>query len=214
MLSPARFALAEVRARKPVNSAPSVPPTACTPNVSSASSYPNHCFTLKQKNHGIAPAKMPITSAPPAVTKPQAGVITTNPATAPEQKPSTLGLPRITHSIIGHTNDATAVAIVVVMNALAATPSAATALPALKPYQPTHNMPVPMEHNTMLCGGMGSLGKPNRLPSIKHRINADQPEDMCTTVPPAKSIAWIFAPLFHTPFIMPVAPQTMCASGK
>src|SRR4051794_28413157 len=147
------------------------------------------------------PAATPIASAPPAVTKPQAGVITTRPATAPEQKPSTLGLPRTIHSISGHTKDATAVAIVVVMNALPATTSAATALPALKPYQPTHSMPVPIEHNTMLCGGIGSFGKPRRLPNMIHRINADQPEDICTTVPPAKSIAWMLASLFHTPFI-------------
>src|SRR6185437_16644654 len=122
---------------------------------------------------------MPITSAPPAVTKPQAGVITTNPATAPEQKPSTLGLPRKIHSAIGHTNEATAVAIVVVMKALAATTSAATALPALKPYQPTHSMPVPIAQSTMLCGGIGSLGKPRRLPKIKQSMRADQPEDIC-----------------------------------
>src|SRR4051794_4152268 len=101
---------------------------------------------------------MPITNAPLAVMNPQAGVTTTSPATAPEQNPSTLGLPRTIHSINGHTNEATAVAMVVVMNALAATPSAATALPALNPYHPTHNMPVPMEHITMLCGGIGSLG--------------------------------------------------------
>src|SRR5213596_1613696 len=99
---------------------------------------------------------MPITTAPRAVTKPQAGVITTNPATAPEQKPSTLGLPRKIHSAIGQTKEATAVARVVVVNALAATTSAATALPALKPYQPTHNIPVPIMHSTMLCGGIGS----------------------------------------------------------
>ena len=63
--------------------------------------------------------------APDEVTKPQAGVITTRPATAPEQNPSTLGLPRVIHSAIGHTKDATAVARVVVIKALAATPSAA-----------------------------------------------------------------------------------------
>src|ERR1041385_809 len=99
----------------------------------------------------MRPAAIPMATAPLAVTKPQAGVTTTNPATAPEQKPSTLGLPRTIHSINGHTNEATAVAMVVVMNALAATPSAATAEPALNPYQPTHNMPVPIEQSTMLC---------------------------------------------------------------
>src|SRR5206468_2470577 len=127
--------------------------------------------------------------APLGVTKPHAGVMTTRPATAPEQKPSTLGLPRVIHSANGQTKDATAVARVVVVNALAAITSAATALPALKPYQPTHSIPVPTIQSTMLCGGMGSLPKPRRLPRIMHNMRADQPEVMCTTVPPAKSIA-------------------------
>src|SRR5690349_7836871 len=148
-------------------------------------------------------------TAPVEFTKPVAGVMTTRPATAPEQNPSTVGLPRVIHSSMGQTKEATAVARVVVMNALAATPSAATALPALKPYQPTQSMPVPIEQSTMLCGGIGSLGKPRRLPRIKQRINADQPEDICTTVPPAKSMALIPASLFHTPFMKPSTPQTM-----
>src|SRR4029077_1307447 len=128
-------------------------------------------------------------TAPVEVTKPQAGVITTKPATAPEQKPSTLGLPRTIHSASGQTNEATAVASVVVVKALAAMTSAATALPALNPYQPTQSMPVPTMQRTMLCGGMGSRPNPSRLPKIKQRISADQPEDMWTTVPPAKSMA-------------------------
>src|SRR5437764_5587155 len=106
---------------------------------------------------------MPMMTAPVELTNPHAGVMTTNPATAPEQKPRTLGLPRIIHSAIGQTKDATAVARVVVVKALAAMPSAATALPALKPYQPTHNMPVPTMQSTMLCGGIGSLPNPTRL---------------------------------------------------
>src|SRR5215475_14705062 len=101
-------------------------------------------FNFQQARNGTNPAAIPMITAPVESTKPQAGVITTNPATAPEQKPSTLGLPRKIHSAIGHTKEATAVASVVVVNALAATTSAATALPALKPYQPTHSMPVPM----------------------------------------------------------------------
>src|SRR6185436_15829630 len=116
-----------------------------------------------QKNHGTRPAATPIPTAPFGVTKPQAGVITTNPATAPEQKPSTLGLPRVIHSIIGQTKDATAVARVVVVKAFAAIPSAATALPALKPYHPTQSMPVPTMQRTMLCGGIGSFPKPTRF---------------------------------------------------
>src|SRR5262249_40091880 len=153
-------------------------------------------------------------TAPLGFTKPQAGVITTNPATAPEQKPSTLGFPLSTNSIIAHVDAATAVASVVVVNALAAMPAAPTPLPALQPYQPTHSIPVPTMHSTMLWGSIGSRGNPIRGPSIKHRTSADQPEDMCTTVPPAKSIAWIDALAFHTPFIMPSTPHTMCASGK
>src|SRR5436190_9345244 len=121
---------------------------------------------------------MPITIAPDTVTKPHAGVMTTRPATAPEQNPRILGFPLKRYSAIAQTKDATAVAMVVVMKALAAMPSAAAALPALKPYQPTHSIPVPTIQSTMLCGGMGSLPKPRRFPSIMHRISADQPDDM------------------------------------
>src|SRR2546423_7030018 len=152
---------------------------------------------------------MPISKAPLGATNPQAGVITTRPATAPEQNPSTLGLPFSIHSAIGQTNDAIAVASVVVVNAFAATPSAATALPALNPYHPTQSMPVPTMHNTRLCGAMFSLPKPIRFPRIRQRISADQPDDICTTVPPAKSIALILAPAFQTPFISPSTPHTM-----
>src|SRR6266581_7299529 len=113
-------------------------------------------------------------TAPVGFTNPQAGVITTRPATAPEQKPRMLGLPLVSHSANGHTKEATAVASVVVVKALAAMPSAPTALPALNPYQPTHSMPVPTMHSTMLCGGIGSLPKPIRLPRMRQRINADQ----------------------------------------
>ena len=49
-----------------------------------------------------------------AVTKPAPGVITTSPATMPEQKPSTLGLPLKSHSIAAHARPAVAAASVVV----------------------------------------------------------------------------------------------------
>jgi len=45
-------------------------------------------------------------------------------------------------------------------------------------------------------------------------MSADQPEDMCTTVPPTKSMARILAFGLERPFIQPSMPQTMCASGK
>src|SRR4051812_20617127 len=98
------------------------------------------------------PAITPMMIAPTGVTKPAGGVIPAKPPTAPEQKRRTVGLPRVIHSAAGQAGQATAVAMVVVMNALAAMLSAATALPALKPYQPTHSMPVPTMVKTKLWG--------------------------------------------------------------
>ena len=164
--------------------------------------------------NGTTPASTPMMTPPVGVTKPAAGVITTSPATAPEQKPSTVGLPRVNHSRTGQTVAATAAVSVVAVNAPAAIPSAATALPALKPYQPTHSMPVPTMVRVRLCGRKAREPNPVRLPRIRHRTSADQPEDMCTTVPPAKSMALMPALAFHTPFIRPSMPQTMWASGK
>src|SRR5882757_9310681 len=196
-----RLPLTEAVAKMPVTKAPSVPPTAWTPKVSSASSYLKKDFSLVQARNGTAPASTPTQMAPVLSMKPQAGVTTTRPATAPEQKPRTEACLRVTNSRPAQTVEATAVASVVVMKALEETPSAATAEPALKPYQPTQSMPVPTMHSTMLCGGIGVLPKPRRGPRIKQRIRADQPEDMCTTVPPAKSMALMAAPAFQTPFM-------------
>src|SRR4051812_11108968 len=111
-------------------------------------------------------------------TKPAPGVMTTRPATAPEQKPSTVGLPVNSHSSAGQVAPATAAASVVEVKALAETPSAATALPALKPYHPTHSMPVPIMVSTRLCGAIGRLPKPARLPSMRQSTSADQPDVM------------------------------------
>src|SRR6266850_5081880 len=171
-------------------------------------------LSLVHAKYGMSPARIPMMTAEEGRTNPHAGVITTSPATAPEQKPRTLGFPFSMYSAIAHANEATAVANVVVVNALAAIASEATALPALKPYHPTHSMPVPIMHRTMLCGLNCSFPKPVRLPRIRHNTSADHPDDMWTTVPPAKSIALIDASAFHTPFISPLIPQTMWASGK
>src|SRR6266566_638766 len=54
--------------------------------------------------------------------------MTTSPATAPEQNPSTLGLPRSAYSSMAQVNEATAVASVVLMNAFAAIPSGAKSI--------------------------------------------------------------------------------------
>src|SRR5438093_9209219 len=124
------------------------------------------------------PAATPMMTAPLGATYPHAGVITTKPPTAPEQNPSTLALPRSAYSSIAQVNEATAVASVVVVNAFAAIPSGASALPALKPYQPTQSKPVPTMQSTMLCGAMISFLNPRRCPRRTHNTSADQPELM------------------------------------
>src|SRR6202451_952685 len=90
------------------------------------------------------PAAMPITSAPPGSTKPDAGVIATRPATAPEAAPSTDGLPLTIHSANIQPRAAAAVAICVTDMAMPARPFAATADPALKPNQPTQSNEAPI----------------------------------------------------------------------
>src|SRR5690349_4173575 len=148
------------------------------PKVSNASSYPSQDFNFVQEKNGMIPAATPMITAPVGSTYPQAGVTTTNPATAPEQNPSTLGFPRSAYSSIAHVKEATAVASVVVMNALAAIPSGARALPALNPYHPTHSKPVPTMHSTMLCGAMTSFLNPSLWPRRMHSTSADQPDVM------------------------------------
>jgi len=64
------------------------------------------------------------------------------------------------------------------VNAFAAIPSGASALPALKPYQPTQSKPVPTMQSTMLCGAMISFLNPSRCPRRTHSTSADQPELM------------------------------------
>ncbi len=89
------------------------------------------------------------------VTKPAAGVIATRPATAPEAAPSTVGLPRVDHSVNIQPSAAAAVAVLVVVKACAARPLAPSALPALKPNHPNQRSPAPMTVRGRLCGGIG-----------------------------------------------------------
>src|SRR5262245_24248299 len=91
-------------------------------------------------------------------TKPAAGVIATNPATAPEIAPSALGLPLRSHSAAHHPSTAAAAPKCVAIKALVARPPALSALPALNPNQPTQSKQAPMKLSTTLCGGIGALG--------------------------------------------------------
>src|SRR4030095_8869287 len=97
-----RLALTSAVAKNPVRSAPMVPPTPCTPKVSSASSYLKIAFAWVQARKGTTPPGPPMMKALDGDTKPAPGVMTTRPATAPEQKPSTDGFPRVAHSTSGH----------------------------------------------------------------------------------------------------------------
>src|SRR5271157_1190432 len=134
-----------------------MPPMQCTPNASSESSYPKAFLTVVAAKKQATPAAMPITSAPVAPTNPDAGVIATSPATAPEAIPSTDGLPLTSHSVNIHDSAATAVANWVTNIAIPARPSAATADPALNPNQPTHSSEAPVSVRVRLCGAIGSL---------------------------------------------------------
>src|SRR5580704_2849269 len=107
------------------------------------------------KKHTI-PATNPIRSAGKGFTNPEAGVMATNPATAPEIPPSTLGFPLWIHSTNSQPNVAAAVAKCVATNALVASEDAASALPALNPNHPTHSRQAPMTLSTRLCGFIGS----------------------------------------------------------
>src|SRR5262245_33483691 len=99
----------------------------------------------------------PTTIEPSGETLPHAGVIATRPATAAVAAPSAVGLPRCSHSIAAQVTTAVAVAVLVFVNATAASPLALSALPALKPNQPVHSRPAPIRHSGRLCGVIGSL---------------------------------------------------------
>src|SRR5918911_700607 len=88
-------------------------------------------------------------------TYPEAGVMATRPATAPEAAPRTVGLPRVIHSVNIQPSAAAAAPVLVARNALAARALASSALPALKPNQPNHSRPAPMTVIGRLCGCIG-----------------------------------------------------------
>src|SRR5215475_1448064 len=98
----------------------------------------------------MTPAANPITIADRGLTKPDAGVIATKPATAPEAAPSIVGFPVLIHSATIQPNAASEAAVCVTTNALVARPPALNAEPALNPNQPTHSMEAPITANGRL----------------------------------------------------------------
>src|SRR5260370_34446402 len=114
------------------------------------------CFSPVAPKKQSSPATMPITSAPVGLTKPEAGVIATRPATAPEMIPSTDGLPRVIHSANIQVSAAAAVANCVTAMAMPAEPLAAAAEPALEPDQPTRHNEAPSTDRPGVCRAMVS----------------------------------------------------------
>src|ERR1043165_8205725 len=96
------------------------------------------------------PTTNPIRRLDIGVTTPDAGVMLTSPQTAPEIAPSTVGFPVRIHSAIIQPSVPVAAAKCVATNALVARLPAASALPALKPNQPTHNIQAPTQLSTTL----------------------------------------------------------------
>src|SRR3954466_12137187 len=94
----------------------------------------------------------PIASADIGPTKPDAGVIATSPATAPDAAPSTLALPRARHPARHQVGVAAAAARCVTTNADVASAPDASALPPLKPNQPNPRMPAPRTVSVKVFG--------------------------------------------------------------
>src|SRR5229473_6482188 len=85
-------------------------------------------------------------------TKPAAGVIVANPATAPVNKPKNFGFFVDIQSMQSQAIAAKLAARSVFRNATAVTESTRNSLPALKPYQPNQSMPVPKATSGIECG--------------------------------------------------------------
>src|SRR6266481_7185710 len=146
-------------------------------------------FTAVTKNRQTTPTTKPSTSAPIGPAKPEAGVTATRPATQPDTMPSIEGLPLKIHSANIQDSAAAAVATNELIIASGAPPVASRLEPALKPNQPTHSSEAPIMVMTSECGDISSLPKPVRLPTQSAPTKPAMPELMCTTVPPAKSMA-------------------------
>src|SRR5919108_2743668 len=124
----------------------------------------------------MAPAPKPITIAPITLTKPEAGVMATSPATAPAAAPSTLGC-RLCHQLtVIQVRAAIAVAVFVTTKALVARAPAVTALPALKPNQPNQSRQAPRTVIVASCGSAFCLPNPSRRPSTSAATRAETPE--------------------------------------
>src|SRR5664279_2420514 len=95
-----------------------------------------------------------------------------SPATAPVSSPRNLGFLSRNQATANQATAANEAAISVFRNALAVTESTRISLPALKPYQPNHNSPVPKATRGMLWGPRSST---RRLPTYRTDASAANP---------------------------------------
>src|SRR6266571_2597891 len=131
---------------------------------------------------------MPMITAAHGATKPEAGVTAASPAIDPVMAPVAVGLPSIAQLTPIHARRANDPPSIVFTNANAATPFAASALPALKPNQPNHRRPAPRATYGTLCGATLSPADTLRGRKTNTVARAENPALMWTTYPPAKSI--------------------------
>ncbi len=147
--------------------------------------------------------------APTGPTKPEAGVIATRPATAPEQMPITVGLPFSAHSTsiqvkrgnrgrdLGHQHRHAG---------LHPRRDGGAGVEA-EPADPQQRGADEGQHHVVRRPGILS-----RLPSMIAHISPATPALICTTVPPAKSSTFTHAASLPEEK-MPSGPQTQCAIG-
>src|SRR5450759_2784419 len=114
-------------------------------------------------------------------TKPEAGVIPTSPAIAPETAPMTDGEPLCSQLRVSHVKAPIPAAVFVTMTALTACPSAANAEPPLKPNQPNHRMPAPITVKRTSWGSKRSDSRRTRGPRTRAATRAATPEPVSYT---------------------------------
>src|SRR5688572_25709706 len=128
-------------------------------------------------------------SDPIGETLPQDGVMATRPAMAPEAAPKLVPLRSRMNSTASHPRMPAVPDPVVLINAKPAVSLAASAEPALNPYQPNQRSPAPRSTAGRLWGRNGSRFHPMRRPTMMASARPDAPDVISTAVPPAKSSA-------------------------
>src|SRR3990170_3767279 len=129
----------------------------------------------------------PRSARPPSI--PLTAALARSPVRAPVAAPTVVGRRCRSPSGISQPTMAAAAATCVFASAVAASPPAVRADPALKPNHPNHRIAAPMMTIGTLWGTKASFPYPLRRPSTMMAASAATPAFTWTTVPPAKSTA-------------------------